>query len=231
MRGWSSPSPTYPRGRRPSGSLEAARSYSDSIISTIRQPLVVLDEELCVISASRSFYSTFSVEPEQTVGRQLDAVDEGRLDIAALRSFLEQQLADIQALGVSHMIDLGLHTHEKALPDEAASVGQLGMTYIHIPVNFQDPTDEDFAKFCSAMEQLKEVPVLPNSAFFYRYRRDVLGMNEAKARAEMEKVWHPNRQDGRPVRRWSLPRLAAGPRLGGNLSMPLRRRRGLEEVR
>jgi two-component system, chemotaxis family, CheB/CheR fusion protein len=70
--------------------IEAARSYSDSIINTIRQPLVVLDEELYVISASRAFYSTFSVEPEQTVGRQLDAVDEGRLDIAALRVFLDR---------------------------------------------------------------------------------------------------------------------------------------------
>src|SRR5580692_5352945 len=70
--------------------IEAARSYSDSIINTIRQPLIVLDEELYVISASRSFYSTFSVEPEQTVGRQLDAIDEGRLDIAALRVFLDR---------------------------------------------------------------------------------------------------------------------------------------------
>src|SRR3984893_14634902 len=69
--------------------IEAARSYSDSIINTIRQPLVVLDEDLNVISASRSFYSIFSIEPEQTVGRQLDAVDEGRLDIAALRVFLD----------------------------------------------------------------------------------------------------------------------------------------------
>jgi two-component system, chemotaxis family, CheB/CheR fusion protein len=70
--------------------IEAARSYSDSIINTIRQPLVVLDDELYVISASRSFYSTFSVEPEQTVSRQLDAVDEGRLDIPALRGFLDR---------------------------------------------------------------------------------------------------------------------------------------------
>jgi hypothetical protein len=29
------------------------------------------------------------------------------------------------------------------------------------------------------------------SAFFYRYRRDVLGMDEAQARAEMEEVWRP----------------------------------------
>jgi two-component system CheB/CheR fusion protein len=70
--------------------IEAARSYSENIINTVRQPLVVLDEELRVISASRSFYDTFSVEPEQSVGRQLDAVDDGVLDNAALRDFLDR---------------------------------------------------------------------------------------------------------------------------------------------
>ena len=30
-----------------------------------------------------------------------------------------------------------------------------------------------------------------DSAFFYRYRRDVLGMDEARARADMEEVWQP----------------------------------------
>ena len=110
----------------------------------------------------------------------------------------EEQLADIRALGVRHIINLGLHSHEKALPDEAASVGRLGMAYIHIPVDFQNPTEEDFAQFCSAMEQLKQVPVhvhcIANyrvSAFFYRYRRDVLGLDESRARADMEEVWHP----------------------------------------
>jgi uncharacterized protein (TIGR01244 family) len=110
----------------------------------------------------------------------------------------EQQLADIHALGVRHIVNLGLHSHEKALPDEAASVSRLGMTYIHIPVDFQNPTDRDFEQFCSAMEQLNEVPVhvhcIANyrvSAFFYRYRRDVLGTDEAQARADMEEIWHP----------------------------------------
>jgi protein tyrosine phosphatase (PTP) superfamily phosphohydrolase (DUF442 family) len=49
----------------------------------------------------------------------------------------EDQLANIRALGVNPVINLGLHTHEKALPDEAACVSRLGMTYIHIPVDFQ----------------------------------------------------------------------------------------------
>jgi hypothetical protein len=69
---------------------------------------------------------------------------------------MADQLADIHALGIRHIINLGLHSHEKALPDEAASVSRLGMTYIHIPVDFQNPTDGDFAQFCSVMQQLEE---------------------------------------------------------------------------
>jgi uncharacterized protein (TIGR01244 family) len=110
----------------------------------------------------------------------------------------EPQLADIQALGVRHIVNLALHTHEKALPDEANSVSRLGMTYTHIPVDFQNPTEEDFAQFRAVIEQLQDVPVhvhcIANyrvSAFFYRYRRDVLGWDDAKARAEMEAIWRP----------------------------------------
>ena len=52
----------------------------------------------------------------------------------------EKQLADIHALSVRHIVNLGLHTHEKALPDEAANVSRFGMTYTHIPVDLHhDP--------------------------------------------------------------------------------------------
>jgi hypothetical protein len=72
------------------------------------------------------------------------------------------------------------------------------MTYPHILVDFQNPIDQDFDKFCSVIADLKDVPVhvhcIANyrvSAFFYRCRRDVLGWDDAKARAAMEDVWHP----------------------------------------
>ncbi len=112
----------------------------------------------------------------------------------------EPQLAGLHDLGIRHVINLGLHSHEKALPDEAASLDRLGMTYIHIPVDFKNPTDQDFTRFCAAMDELKDVPVhvhcIANyrvSAFFYRYRRDIQGADETKARAEMEQVWKPDR--------------------------------------
>lgn len=110
----------------------------------------------------------------------------------------EAQLDEIHALGVRHVVNLGLHNHEKALPDEAASVSRLGMEYVHIPVDFENPTEQDFRQFCGVMERLKDVPVhvhcIANarvSAFIYRYRRDVVGMDEAQARSEMEAVWQP----------------------------------------
>jgi hypothetical protein len=68
----------------------------------------------------------------------------------------------------------------------------------HVPVDFQNPTDDDFAEFCAVMTRLKNVPVHAHcianyrvSAFFYRYRRYVLGMDELQARADLELLWHP----------------------------------------
>ncbi|GGA43694.1 protein tyrosine phosphatase family protein [Sphingomonas psychrolutea] len=110
----------------------------------------------------------------------------------------EAELGEIAALGVRHVINLGLHSHERALPDEAASVAASGMTYTHIPVAFDAPRDADFARFCAVLAALEGAPVhvhcilnLRVSAFFYRYRRDVLGWENAAARAPMEALWQP----------------------------------------
>ena len=67
--------------------IQAARAYSDSIIDTISEPLVVLDEKLRVISASSAFYRVFAVTPESTVGRLLHEVGES-LGVPAMRTFL-----------------------------------------------------------------------------------------------------------------------------------------------
>jgi protein tyrosine phosphatase (PTP) superfamily phosphohydrolase (DUF442 family) len=108
----------------------------------------------------------------------------------------EEQLAALQALGVTHIVNLALHTHKKALPDEAGSVRALGMDYIHIPVAFDNPTDADFAQFRATMLALEgrtvHVHCIANlrvSAFLYRYRRETFP--EPEARAEMERIWRP----------------------------------------
>jgi protein tyrosine phosphatase (PTP) superfamily phosphohydrolase (DUF442 family) len=110
----------------------------------------------------------------------------------------ENQLTTIRDLGVRHVINLALHTHEKALPDETSSVWQLGMSYIHIPVDFQNPTEEDFGRFCAALVDTQDaklhVHCIANyrvSAFFYRYRRVMLGIDAGLARADLARIWEP----------------------------------------
>ena len=109
----------------------------------------------------------------------------------------EEHLADLAALGISHVINLGLHSHERALPDEAASVAALGMTYIHIPVEMTDPTEADYARFRETLAALDGTKVhvhcianMRVSAFFYRWQRE-RGMDAAEARAAMETFWRP----------------------------------------
>ena len=51
--------------------IEAARAYAESIIATVKQPLVVLDEDLRVVSASASFFRFFDLKPEQSTGKPL----------------------------------------------------------------------------------------------------------------------------------------------------------------
>ena len=91
-----------------------------------------------------------------------------------------------------------LHTHEQALPDEAASAAALGMTYTHIPVDFDAPTEDHYTRFRAAMAAADGAPVHVHcivnarvTAFFYRWQQDVFGTGEAEARAMMDTVWRP----------------------------------------
>jgi signal transduction histidine kinase len=64
-----------------------------SIVATIREPLLVLDETLRIKSASRSFYETFQVTPDTTEGRFLRQLGTGQWDIPELPGLLEDVLS------------------------------------------------------------------------------------------------------------------------------------------
>ena len=69
--------------------IESARTYAESIVATVRGPLLVLDRELHVRSANRSFYETFGVTPPEVIGRFIYDLGDGQWDIPALRTLLE----------------------------------------------------------------------------------------------------------------------------------------------
>ncbi|MEJ0023791.1 MAG: histidine kinase dimerization/phosphoacceptor domain -containing protein [Alphaproteobacteria bacterium] len=65
-------------------------AFAQAIVDTIREPLLVLDKDLRIIVASRSFYSAFKVGPQDTQGRLLRELGDGEWDIPALRDLLER---------------------------------------------------------------------------------------------------------------------------------------------
>jgi chemotaxis protein methyltransferase CheR len=67
-----------------------AWALAQGIVDTVREPVLVLDSDLRVIAASRSFYSAFKVRPNDTQGRLLYALGDGQWDIPKLRVLLEK---------------------------------------------------------------------------------------------------------------------------------------------
>ncbi len=78
---------------------DVAREYSESIINTVREPLISLDQDLRVVSASRSFYEVFKVKPEETVGQLIYDLGNKQWDIPKLRELLENILPQKATFG------------------------------------------------------------------------------------------------------------------------------------
>ena len=76
-------------GRNPLAAVAHGHTLAEAIVDTVREPLVVLDRDLRVIAASRSFYRTFAAEPGNTEGRMLYELGDGQWNIPALRTVLE----------------------------------------------------------------------------------------------------------------------------------------------
>ncbi|RVG63434.1 PAS domain-containing protein [Sinorhizobium meliloti] len=63
---------------------------AQGIIDTVPAPLLVFDQNLCVRSASRSFFTTFRVDRDETIGQHIYDLGERQWDIPELRRLLEE---------------------------------------------------------------------------------------------------------------------------------------------
>ena len=111
----------------------------------------------------------------------------------------EAQLASLAQAGVQTVINLALHDQPRySLKDEPGTVAALGMKYVHIPVQFETPTESDLLKFFAAMDAARGEKVLVHcaanmrvTAFLGLYWSTQLGWPDAKAFELMRGVWQP----------------------------------------
>ncbi len=71
---------------------QEARDQAQAIIETVREPLVILDAELRVVTANRSFYATFKMQREETERQFLFDIGNRPWHIPQLRPLLEEIL-------------------------------------------------------------------------------------------------------------------------------------------
>ncbi|MDA3971182.1 MAG: ATP-binding protein [Desulfobulbaceae bacterium] len=68
--------------------------FAESVVNTVREPLIVLDQDLRVVTVSRSFYDFFQVQPEETVGQLIYDLGNKQWDIPKLRELLDTILPE-----------------------------------------------------------------------------------------------------------------------------------------
>jgi two-component system CheB/CheR fusion protein len=71
---------------------QQARTDAESIVATVREPLLVLDEKLCVVSANRAFHHAFKTSARDVERRLIYELGDGQWNLPALRKLLEEVL-------------------------------------------------------------------------------------------------------------------------------------------
>lgn len=111
----------------------------------------------------------------------------------------EAQLRLVREAGFDTVINLALPTSDKALPNEGSFVTGMGMSYVHIPVNFKGPTTQDYRAFCGVMHAFEGRRVFVHcaanmrvSAFMYLYRVMFKDVAASEARHELNAIWEPD---------------------------------------
>ena len=111
----------------------------------------------------------------------------------------EKQLKEIAAVGFERVVYIAYSDHKNSLDNEDRTVKDLGLEYVHIPVDWSAPTKSDFYLFAGAMQREPGKKSLLHcqvnfraSAFAFLYRVLYQDVSVADAKADMNSVWTPN---------------------------------------
>ena len=109
------------------------------------------------------------------------------------------QIAAIKEAGFEVVVNLAPARDDVNGLEGYLVVGQ-GMSYVHIPVSWQAPSQRDLQLFFDVMKANHDRKVYVHcfanmrvSAFVYLYRTLKEDITEAQARADLEKIWEPER--------------------------------------
>jgi two-component sensor histidine kinase len=156
---------------RPLDQAEVARASAQTVMETVREPVLVLDGEFKIVSASGSFFRSFKIDPENTLGQNLFGLDSGAWNVPALHQLLERIIpahSVMEDFEISHAFPRIGHRTFLLHARRAFNDNDERMTIV---IGFEDVTDR------RAIEHEKEV---------LRKRADSLLLQKEMLLAEMQ---------------------------------------------
>lgn len=110
-----------------------------------------------------------------------------------------EQFVKIKDENFDVVINLALSSATNALENEDKVVSELGMTYIHLPVDFEEPKLSDLNLFLRIMNSIKDKKVFIHcaknyrvTAFMYVYHKHVLNTPFEDIDVSMFEQWSPS---------------------------------------
>ena len=112
----------------------------------------------------------------------------------------KDQLKAVADAGFERVIYIAFTDNTTAIESEDRIVKTLGMDYLHIPVDFDQPTLEDFEDFAAVLNRDGEVRTLLHcqinlraSAFSFLYRVIYDGVSITEAKSDLDAIWQPDK--------------------------------------
>ena len=110
-----------------------------------------------------------------------------------------EQFSTIAENGFERIVYIAFTNNQNALPDADLVVKGLGMEYMQVPVDFNNPLPSDFYAFADSMRRDTDKKTLLHcqvnaraTAFSFLYRVIYADVPVARAKADMNTVWQPN---------------------------------------
>jgi len=148
-----------------------------------------------------STLGTEAVAAQQEVPPPLEAIRNFQVvtdQLASAGQIAYGQIPLLREEGYEVVVNLATADAEQNA-EEGFRVTQTGLTYVHIPVVWQEPTVQDVEMFFDVMQANRGRKVFVHcianmraSAFLYLYRSLVEGVPEAEALATMNEIWDPS---------------------------------------
>ncbi|HEV7231044.1 MAG TPA: CheR family methyltransferase, partial [Bacteroidia bacterium] len=177
--------------------LVEAYNYSEAIISTIHEPMLVLDERLHIKSANPSFYRKFNVHEKETIGISLYELGNKQWNIASLRKLLEDVRKNNKQFNNYKVVHTFPGIGKKVMMLNANSIIQKGQRRQLILLAIADITDQ-------TLDQLHEREIFYESINRRKVRyamfKKELEEEILKIQNFSEKVLQKKEADTEPVR-------------------------------